>query len=89
MCICSGKLALLQEWTKRGKIMTSARLSTEALESCFRRVICKGMKEGKPPASTARWLFAFAKRGEVCYTMSNQTKKGLQSSRSDNPNTYS
>jgi len=36
---------VLQEWMKRGKIMTSARLSTEALESCFRCVICKGVKE--------------------------------------------
>ena len=53
----SGKLAVLQERIKRGKIMTSARLSTEALESCFRRVICKGMKEGKPPALTAHGGF--------------------------------
>ena len=64
-CMRSGKLAVFQERTRRGKIMSSARLSTEALESCLRRVICKGMKEGKPPASTARWLFAFAERAKV------------------------
>ena len=57
VCMHPGKLAVLQEWTKRGKIMTSARLSSEALESCFRRVICKGVKERKPPASTAQAAF--------------------------------
>ena len=64
-----GKLAALQEWMKRGKIMTSARLSTEALESCFRRVIREGVKEGKPPALTAQVAFCVAKRGEMWYTM--------------------
>ena len=64
-----GKLAALQEWMKRGKIMTSARLSTEALESCFRRVICKAMKEGKPPARLAQVAFCVAKRGEMWYSM--------------------
>jgi len=41
----SGKLAELQERIERGKVMTSARLSTEALESCLRRVICKRLVE--------------------------------------------
>jgi len=51
------QVAVLQEWIKCGKIMTSVRLSTEAMESCFRRVICKGMQEGKPPASTTQLAF--------------------------------
>ncbi len=34
-----------------------ARLSTSALESCFRRVICRGMKEGKPPVLAAQVAF--------------------------------
>ena len=36
-------------------------------ESCFRRVICKGTKEGKPPASTARWLRVVDKSLVSCY----------------------
>jgi hypothetical protein len=38
---------------------STTRLSTEALESCFRRVICKGGNEGKPPAlavQVASWV---------------------------------
>ena len=36
---------------------STARLSTEALGPCFRRVICRGMKEDKPPASAAQVAF--------------------------------
>ncbi len=59
------QVAVLQEWTKRGKIRALARLSTEALESWLRRVICKGGEGGKPPALTAHVAFCVAKRGET------------------------
>ena len=36
---------------------STARLSTEVLESCFRRVICKGMKEDKPLTSATQVAF--------------------------------
>ena len=58
-----GKLAVLQEWTKRGKIMASARLSTEATESCLRRVIYKGMKEREPPPLAAQAAFLVLPNG--------------------------
>ena len=61
VCMRSGKLAALQEWMNRSKSVTSARLSTEALESCFRRVICREVNEGKPPALTAQVAFLLPK----------------------------
>jgi len=36
-----------------------------------------------------RWLFAFAKCAEICYTMLSQIEKGLQSRVSGNPYTCS
>lgn len=50
--------------------MTSARLNTEALESCFRRVIWRGVKEKRPPASTAQggFLLCQKSRNLVYYT---------------------
>ena len=75
----SGKLAVLQERIKRGKIMTSARLSTEALVSCFRRVICKGMKVGKATCvNCARWLFVLpneAKSGILSMALVSQQER--------------
>ena len=81
------QVAVLQERTKRGKIMSSARLSTEALGSCLRRVICRGGKEGKPSASTARWLFVLPNEAKRNILAWQPNKKGLQSSRSSNPST--
>ena len=51
------------------------------LEPCFRRVICRGVKEGKPPALTAQVAFLlFAKRGEVWYTvLGSEMRRGLRS----------
>ena len=45
--------------------MTSARLSTEALEPCLRRVICKEMQVGKATCvNRARRLFVLPKKAK-------------------------
>jgi len=75
------QVAVLQEWIKCGKIMTSARPSTEALESCLRRVICRGMKEGKPPVSTAQVAFWYCQtRRNLVYYIGKlpPTKEGAK-----------
>jgi hypothetical protein len=58
-------------------MMTLARLRTSASESCFRRAICRGVKEGKPPALTARVAFVLPNEAKYDILFSNETKKGI------------
>jgi hypothetical protein len=61
VCMLVGKLAVLQEWIERGKIITSGRLSTGALEFCFCHIVCRGLKEKTLLRQPHKWLFACAR----------------------------
>jgi len=65
---------------------STARLSTEALESCLRCVICKGMKVGKATCVNRAGFFCVAKGDEMLYTMPSHTDLGLRSRGCGSPN---